>query len=82
MGARARRSRRCTCASRPPPVLTPDARLVAFTRVELAAGQLKQVEVSSRLSQLALTVGDGRREVARGGYEAVVGAAKAAFAVR
>jgi beta-glucosidase len=68
------------------PVLTPDQRLVGFTRVELAAGQSKQVEVSFKLSQLALTVGDvdgdGRREVARGGYEAVVGAEKAAFTVR
>ncbi|HEX8867724.1 MAG TPA: glycoside hydrolase family 3 C-terminal domain-containing protein, partial [Lentzea sp.] len=68
------------------PVLTPDARLVGWTRVELAAGQSKQVEVSFKLAQLALTVGDvdgdGRREVARGGYEAVVGAEKAAFTVR
>lgn len=68
------------------PVLTPDQRLVGFTRVELTAGQAKQVEVSFKLSQLALTVGDvdgsGRREVARGGYEAVVGADKAAFTVR
>jgi beta-glucosidase len=68
------------------PVLTPDQRLVGFTRVELAAGQSKQVEVSFKLAQLALTVGDvdgdGRREVARGGYEAVVGAEKAAFTVR
>jgi beta-glucosidase len=68
------------------PVLTPDQRLVGFTRVELAAGQSRQVEVPFKLSQLALTVGDvdgdGRREVARGGYEAVVGAEKAAFTVR
>jgi beta-glucosidase len=68
------------------PVLTPDQRLVGFTRVELAPGQSKQVEVPFALSQLALTVGDvdgsGRREVARGAYEAVVGADKAGFTVR
>ncbi len=68
------------------PVLTPDQRLVGFTRVELAAGQSKQVEVSFKLAQLALTVGDvdgdGKREVARGAYEAVVGVEKAGFTVR
>ena len=68
------------------PVLTPDQRLVGWTRVELAAGQSKQVEVSFKLSQLVLTVGDvdgdGRREVACGAYEAVVGAERAGFVVR
>ncbi|MBM7864756.1 fibronectin type III-like domain-contianing protein [Lentzea nigeriaca] len=68
------------------PVLAPDARMVGFTRLELAAGQSKQVEVSFKLSQLALTVGDvdgdGGRQVARSGYEAVVGAEEAAFTVR
>ncbi|WP_143022785.1 fibronectin type III-like domain-contianing protein [Lentzea jiangxiensis] len=64
------------------PVPTPDARRVGFTRVGLTAGQSKQVEVVFRLSQLALTIGDGLREIARGWYEAVVGAEKAAFTVR
>jgi beta-glucosidase len=67
-------------------VLVPDKRLVAFTRVALKAGEQQQVEIAFDVEQLALTVGDvdgaGRREVEKGLYEVVVGAAKTSFTVR
>jgi len=67
-------------------VLVPDKRLVGFTRVALKAGEQKAVEVVFDVPRLALTVGDvdgdGRREVEKGLYEVVVGAAKAPFTVR
>jgi beta-glucosidase len=67
-------------------VLAPDKRLVGFARVDLKPGEQRAVEVSFDVKQLAVTVGDvdgsGRREVPKGGYEVVVGAAKAPFTVR
>jgi beta-glucosidase len=67
-------------------VLVPDKRLVGFTRVNLAPGEQRTVEVTFPVSQLAVTVGDvdasGQRQVQRGGYQVVVGDATAPFTVR
>ncbi|QFZ17254.1 glycoside hydrolase family 3 N-terminal domain-containing protein [Saccharothrix syringae] len=67
-------------------VLTPDRRLVAFTRVALKAGEQRAVQVSFDVKRLAVTAGDmddtGRPEVAKGGYEVLVGDGRAGFAVR
>jgi beta-glucosidase len=68
------------------PVLVPDQRLVGFARVDLKPGEQRTVSVTFTASQLALTMGDvngdGKREVARGGYEVVVGGQRAPFTVR
>jgi beta-glucosidase len=67
-------------------VLVPDQRLVGFTRVDLKPGESKTVQVRFDVSKLAVTVGDvdasGRREVEKGAYSVVVGAAQAPFTVR
>jgi beta-glucosidase len=67
-------------------VLVPDKRLVGFARVDLQPGQEKQATVTFDASRLAVTPGDvngaGRPEVARGGYEAVVGDNKVPFTVK
>ncbi|MFJ6674388.1 glycoside hydrolase family 3 N-terminal domain-containing protein [Actinosynnema sp. NPDC091369] len=67
-------------------VLTPDKRLVGFTRVALKAGESRVVEVAFDVRRLAVTAGDmdgsGKPEVARGGYEVVVGDERARFTVR
>ncbi|WP_367131327.1 glycoside hydrolase family 3 N-terminal domain-containing protein [Saccharothrix sp. HUAS TT1] len=67
-------------------VLTPPQRLVGFTRVALKAGESRTVEVAFDLKRLAVTPGDmdgsGKPEVARGGYEVVVGDGRARFTVR
>jgi beta-glucosidase len=67
-------------------VLVPDKRLVGFARVDLQPGQEKQATVTFDANRLAVTPGDvngaGKPEVARGGYEAVVGDNKAAFTVK
>jgi beta-glucosidase len=67
-------------------VLVPEKRLVGFARVDLKPGEQRAVEVSFEVEQLAVTVGDvdgsGKREVTKGGYEVVVGDAKAGFTVR
>ncbi|WP_225978436.1 glycoside hydrolase family 3 N-terminal domain-containing protein [Gandjariella thermophila] len=68
------------------PVLVPERRLVGFARVDLAPGEQRTVDLTFAVSQLAVTTGDvdasGRREVERGGYEVVVGDARAPFTVR
>ncbi|MEU4741484.1 glycoside hydrolase family 3 N-terminal domain-containing protein [Actinosynnema sp. NPDC023658] len=67
-------------------VLTPEQRLVGFTRVALKAGEQRAVEVAFDVKRLAVTSGDmdgsGRPEVAKGGYEVVVGDGRARFTVR
>lgn len=67
-------------------VLTPNQRLVAFTRVALKAGEQREVKVSFDVNRLAVTAGDmdatGRPEVAKGRYEVVVGDGRAGFTVR
>ncbi|GAA1282439.1 glycoside hydrolase family 3 N-terminal domain-containing protein [Saccharothrix xinjiangensis] len=67
-------------------VLTPDRRLVAFTRVELKAGEQRAVEVPFDVERLAVTAGDldatGRPEVAKGRYEVLVGEGRVGFTVR
>ncbi|MFD7654007.1 glycoside hydrolase family 3 N-terminal domain-containing protein [Actinosynnema sp. NPDC059797] len=67
-------------------VLTPDRRLVAFTRVELKAGEQRAVDVSFDVGRLAVTAGDmdatGRPEVAKGRYEVLVGEERVGFTVR
>ncbi|AHH95009.1 glycoside hydrolase family 3 N-terminal domain-containing protein [Kutzneria albida] len=67
------------------PVLVPDQRLAGFARVDLKPGEQRTVSVTFPASQLALTTGDvngdGKREVARGGYEVVVGGQRAPFTI-
>jgi beta-glucosidase len=67
-------------------VLTPEQRLVGFTRVTLKAGEQRAVEVAFDVKRLAVTSGDvdgsGPPEVAKGGYEVVVGDGRAGFTVR
>ncbi|MEV8439342.1 glycoside hydrolase family 3 N-terminal domain-containing protein [Actinosynnema sp. NPDC051121] len=67
-------------------VLTPEQRLVGFTRVTLKAGEQRAVEVAFDVERLAVTPGDvdgsGKPEVAKGGYEVVVGDGRAGFTVR
>jgi beta-glucosidase len=67
-------------------VLVPDRRLVGFARVTLAAGEQRVVDVPFDVGELAVTTGDvdasGKREVPKGGYEVVVGDARAPFTVR
>ncbi|ROP37874.1 glycoside hydrolase family 3 N-terminal domain-containing protein [Saccharothrix texasensis] len=67
-------------------VLTAPQRLVGFTRVALKAGEQRAVEVTFDVQRLAVTAGDmdgsGKPEVARGGYEVVVGDGRARFTVR
>lgn len=68
------------------PVLVPEKRLVGYARVDLKPGESRTAEVTFSTRQLAVTAGDvdgdGRREVARGAYEVVVGEGKAGFTVR
>ncbi|MFD1147344.1 glycoside hydrolase family 3 N-terminal domain-containing protein [Saccharothrix hoggarensis] len=67
-------------------VLTPDRRLVGFTRVALKAGEQRTVEVAFDVKRLAVTAGDmdgsGKPEVAKGDYDVVVGDGRARFTVR
>jgi beta-glucosidase len=67
-------------------VLAPPKRLVAFTRVSLAAGQSSTVRLSFPASQLAVTRGDvdgsGRPAVVPGGYRLFAGDRTAEFGVR
>src|SRR5690606_4762320 len=67
-------------------VLFPDKKLVGYTRVELKAGQSKQVSVQVPIARLAVTSGDitgtGPKKVLPGAYQIVVGDAKADFTVR
>ena len=67
-------------------VLTPYQRLVGFTRVALKAGEERVVEVAFDVKRLAVTSGDvdgaGKPEVAKGGYEVLVGDGRARFTVR
>jgi len=67
-------------------VLTPEKRLVGFTRVALKAGEERVVEVAFDVRRLAVTAGDmdgsGTPEVAKGDYEVVVGDGRARFTVR
>jgi beta-glucosidase len=66
-------------------VVVPPSRLVAFTRVDLPAGQSKTVHVTFPLSTLAVTPGDiesaRRPSVEPGGYQAIVDNLKASFTV-
>jgi beta-glucosidase len=66
-------------------VVAPYQRLVGFARVDLKAGQSKQVSVSFPVSRLAVTVGDvdaaGRREVEPGAYQVQVENLSASFTV-
>ena len=59
------------------PVLVPDQRLAGFTRVTLGAGQSKTVQVSFRVSVLAVTPGDiesdSRPAVELGAYQVQIG---------
>ena len=66
-------------------VLAPRQRLVGFTRVDLAAGESRSVDVSFPVSELAVTVGDidgsGPRAVEPGQYQVQVGSMSADFTV-
>jgi beta-glucosidase len=66
-------------------VVAPDRRLVGFTRVELAAGESRTVEVSFPVSRLAVTPadinGDGVPRVETGGYQVMVDNLTAPFRV-
>jgi beta-glucosidase len=66
-------------------VIAPDRRLVAFTRVELAAGQSRTVQVSFPVSRLAVTPGDingdGVPRVETGAYQVLVDNLTAPFTV-
>lgn len=72
-------------AAPPGPVQTPPRRLVAFTRVTLAPGAERAVELSFPMSRLAVTAGDvngsGRTAVQTGGYQILVGDQKADLTV-
>ncbi len=67
-------------------VVAPDRRLVAFTRVTLAPGEAKTVEISFPASRLAVTPADvdgaGRPTVEPGGYQVVVDNLTAPFTVK
>jgi beta-glucosidase len=67
-------------------VVAPPKRLVGFTRVNLAAGTSRTVDVSFPVSELAVTSGDidgaGERNVEPGSYQVQVGTLTANFAVR
>jgi beta-glucosidase len=67
-------------------LVAPPRRLVAFARVDLAAGASQVVHVSFRASDLAVTTGDidgaGSREVETGAYQVQVGNLTADFTVR
>ncbi len=67
-------------------VLTPQQRLVGFTRVAVKAGEERAVDVTFDVKRLAVTAGDmdggGKPEVAKGSYEVVVGDGRARFTVR
>jgi beta-glucosidase len=66
-------------------VLAPSKRLVAYTRVTLAAGEARTVRLSFPLSRLAVTPGDidgaGRQRVESGGYRVRAGEVTAPFTV-
>jgi beta-glucosidase len=66
-------------------VVAPDRRLVGFTRVELAAGESRTVQVSFPASRLAVTPadinGDGVPRVETGGYQVMVDNLTAPFTV-
>jgi beta-glucosidase len=67
-------------------VLVPPKRLVAFTRVTLAAGQTRTVHLTFPASRLAVTPGDvngaGPARVEAGSYQLSAGDSTAAFTVR
>jgi beta-glucosidase len=67
-------------------VVAPDRRLVGFTRVKLAAGESRTVQVSFPVSRLAVTPadinGDGVPRVETGDYELRVDTMTAPFTVR
>jgi beta-glucosidase len=67
-------------------VVAPPKRLVGFTRVNLAAGTSRTVDVSFPVSELAVTSGDidgaGERNVEPGSYQVQVGTLTANFSVR
>jgi beta-glucosidase len=67
-------------------VIAPDRRLVAFTRVELAAGESRTVKVSFPASRLAVTPADinadGRPAVEPGDYQAMVDSLTAPFTLQ
>jgi beta-glucosidase len=67
-------------------LIAPPRRLVAFARVDLAAGASQVVHVSFRASDLAVTTGDidgaGSRELETGAYQVQVGNLTADFTVR
>jgi beta-glucosidase len=67
-------------------VVAPPKRLVGFTRVNLAAGASRVVQVSFPVSELAVTPGDidgaGERRVEPGSYQVQVGTLTANFTVR
>jgi beta-glucosidase len=66
-------------------VIAPPQRLVGFARVDLDPGQSKTVQVTFRVSQLAVTPGDieasGRPQVETGSYQVQVGSLSAGFVV-
>src|SRR5215470_14198007 len=66
-------------------VIAPPQRLVGFTRVDLAPGQTKTVQVSFLVAALAVTQGDvdatSRPRVEPGSYQVQVGKLSADFAV-
>jgi beta-glucosidase len=67
-------------------VIAPPRRLVGYTRVNLAAGESRAVEVTFPVSEPAVTPGDidgaGQRRVETGSYEVQVGTMTAEFSVR
>ena len=67
-------------------VLTPSRKLVAFTKVHLAAGQSRTVTLDVPPSELAVTPGDidgaGRQQVAKGDYVFTVGTQTTTVTVR
>jgi beta-glucosidase len=66
-------------------VLVPPKRLVAFTRVTLAAGQSRTVHLTFPASRLAVTPGDlngaGGARVAAGAYQLSAGASTVGFTI-
>jgi beta-glucosidase len=66
-------------------VIAPPQRLVGFARVDLDPGQSKTVQVTFRVSQLAVTPGDieasGRPQVETGSYQVQVGSLSVGFVV-
>jgi beta-glucosidase len=67
-------------------IVVPPKRLVGFTRVNLDAGESREVEVSFPVAELAVTPGDidgaGRPRVEPGAYQVQVGSLTADFSVR